>query len=27
MTSPVMAGNSYEGALKEVTRLIPLARN
>ena len=26
MTSPVMAGNSYEGALKEVTRLIPMAR-
>ena len=26
MTSPVMAGNSYEGALKEVTRLIPTAR-
>ncbi len=27
MTSPVMAGNSYEGALKEVSRLIPMARN
>ena len=26
MTSPVMAGNNYEGALKEVTRLIPMAR-
>lgn len=25
-TSPVMAGNSYEGALKEVDRLLPLAR-
>jgi thiol:disulfide interchange protein DsbA len=27
MTSPVMAGNSYEGALKEVNQLIPMARN
>ncbi|SAH85395.1 thiol:disulfide interchange protein DsbA precursor [Bordetella ansorpii] len=26
LTSPVMAGNSYEGALKEVDKLIPLAR-
>jgi len=26
MTSPSLAGNSYEGALQEVTRLIPLAR-
>ncbi|EHK68469.1 thiol:disulfide interchange protein DsbA/DsbL [Achromobacter arsenitoxydans] len=26
MTSPVMAGNSYEGALKEVDKLIPMAR-
>ncbi|MCD0502753.1 thiol:disulfide interchange protein DsbA/DsbL [Bordetella petrii] len=26
MTSPAMAGNSYEGALREVDRLIPLAR-
>lgn len=26
MTSPVMAGNSYEGALQEVNKLIPMAR-
>ncbi len=26
MTSPVMAGNSYEGALKQVNALIPMAR-
>lgn len=26
LTSPVMAGNSYDGALKEVDKLIPLAR-
>lgn len=26
MTSPVMAGNSYEGALKELNTLIPMAR-
>ncbi|OZI33765.1 thiol:disulfide interchange protein [Bordetella genomosp. 5] len=26
MTSPVLAGNSYEGALKEIDRLIPMAR-
>jgi thiol:disulfide interchange protein DsbA len=26
MTSPVLAGNSYEGALKEVNQLIPMAR-
>ena len=26
MTSPVMAGNSYEGAIKEVNQLIPMAR-
>ena len=27
MTSPVMAGNSYEGAIKEIDVLIPMARN
>ena len=27
ITSPSLAGNSYEGALKEVDRLIPMARN
>lgn len=26
MTSPVMAGNSYEGTLQEVNKLIPMAR-
>ncbi|WP_459616368.1 thiol:disulfide interchange protein DsbA/DsbL [Bordetella sp. 2513F-2] len=26
LTSPVLAGNSYEGAIKEVDRLIPMAR-
>jgi len=26
LTSPVLAGNSYEGALQEVDRLIPMAR-
>lgn len=26
MTSPVLAGNSYESAIKEIDRLIPLAR-
>lgn len=26
MTSPVMAGNSYEGALKQVNQLIPMTR-
>jgi thiol:disulfide interchange protein DsbA len=26
VTSPVLAGNSYEGALQEVDRLIPMAR-
>lgn len=27
LTSPVMAGNSYQGALDEVNKLIPMARN
>lgn len=27
LTSPVMAGNSYEGALQEVNKLIPMARS
>lgn len=26
MTSPVLAGNSYEGAIKELDKLIPMAR-
>lgn len=26
MTSPVLAGNSYEGAIKEIDKLIPMAR-
>jgi len=27
LTSPAMAGNSYEGALQQVDKLIPMARN
>ncbi|AZY50681.1 thiol:disulfide interchange protein DsbA/DsbL [Bordetella avium] len=26
LTSPVLAGNSYEGAIKEINKLIPMAR-
>jgi thiol:disulfide interchange protein DsbA len=27
LTSPVMAGNSYQGALDEVNKLVPMARD